>query len=148
MILFDNMSIINDDFPDPDTPVTTVRQPRGILTLIFLRLFSSAPRIDIYSLGFFVTKFFRVIFFFPERYMPVSECLFLTISSYVPANITSPPWIPARGHMSIIYPLSCIISSSCSTTITLFPMFASRLRFLISISLSRGWSQIDGSSRT
>jgi hypothetical protein len=30
--------ITNEDFPEPETPVTTVKQPMGILAVIFLRL--------------------------------------------------------------------------------------------------------------
>jgi hypothetical protein len=37
------MSIMSDDFPDPETPVTAVIQAVGISTEIFLRLFSLAP---------------------------------------------------------------------------------------------------------
>ena len=36
------VSSTSDDFPDPDTPVTTVIFPLGILTLTCLRLFSVA----------------------------------------------------------------------------------------------------------
>src|SRR5919198_843678 len=39
------MSLTSVDLPDPLTPVTAVRTPSGILTSMFLRLFSRAPRI-------------------------------------------------------------------------------------------------------
>ena len=67
MILFARISIIREDFPDPETPVTTVRQPRGIRTLIFLRLFSSAQSMAIYSVDILSTKCRRVTCFLPER---------------------------------------------------------------------------------
>src|SRR5580698_5647122 len=38
------VSNANEDFPDPDTPVTTVRELCGISTSIFLRLWTRAPR--------------------------------------------------------------------------------------------------------
>jgi len=37
-----------EDFPDPDTPVMTVRELWGMLTSIFLRLFSDALLIEEY----------------------------------------------------------------------------------------------------
>ena len=37
------MSLINVDFPEPDTPVTEIRNPNGNSTLMFFRLFSCAP---------------------------------------------------------------------------------------------------------
>src|SRR2546426_847976 len=38
------VSKASDDFPEPDSPVTTVRALRGISTVMFLRLCSRAPR--------------------------------------------------------------------------------------------------------
>src|SRR5580704_918237 len=43
------VSNANDDFPDPDTPVTTVRELCGISTSIFLRLWTRAPRTTMVS---------------------------------------------------------------------------------------------------
>ena len=37
-----NTSLISDDFPDPATPVTTVRTPLGMSTLTSFRLFTFA----------------------------------------------------------------------------------------------------------
>jgi len=37
----------SDDFPEPLTPVIHVITPSGILTSMFLRLFSLAPRMTI-----------------------------------------------------------------------------------------------------
>lgn len=42
----DSLAIVlntRDDFPDPLTPVKTVRRRLGMSTLTFLRLFSRAP---------------------------------------------------------------------------------------------------------
>ena len=44
------MSKASDDFPDPDTPVTTVSALCGISTSMFLRLWVRAPRTTILSL--------------------------------------------------------------------------------------------------
>src|ERR1700691_1827240 len=41
------VSNASDDFPDPLSPVTTVRVLRGISTLMFLRLCCRAPRTEI-----------------------------------------------------------------------------------------------------
>jgi hypothetical protein len=38
------MSLTSVDLPDPLTPVTAVSRPSGILTSMFFRLFSRAPR--------------------------------------------------------------------------------------------------------
>jgi len=39
------MSLTSVDLPDPLTPVTAVSTPSGIVTSMFFRLFSRAPRI-------------------------------------------------------------------------------------------------------
>ena len=50
--------------------------------------------------------------------------------------------------MSTIQSLSLIVSSSCSTTITVLPRSRSRVRVSIRRRLSRWWRPIDGSSST
>ena len=40
-----SVSNASDDFPEPDTPVTTVSRSCGISSEMFLRLFCRAPRI-------------------------------------------------------------------------------------------------------
>ncbi len=37
-----------EDLPEPDRPVSTVRVPRGISTSMFLRLCSRAPRMEMF----------------------------------------------------------------------------------------------------
>ena len=37
------ISLTKDDFPEPDTPVTQVKTPRGKATSIFFKLFARAP---------------------------------------------------------------------------------------------------------
>lgn len=139
--------MMSDDFPDPETPVTTVIHSSGIRTFIFLRLFSFAPYISRKCFGFVDTGCFLSTFFRQERYSAVCV-LDSSKSLYVHENNTSPPWTQAPGQMSMIWSDSLMISSSCSTTTTVFPIFARRLRLAISISLSLGWRPIDGSSRT
>src|ERR687887_2315739 len=67
------MSLTSVDLPDPLTPVTAVRTPSGILTSMFLRLFSRAPRI-LRSPFIDGRRAFGVgIDFAPVRYAAVSE---------------------------------------------------------------------------
>ena len=64
-----------------------------------------------------------------------------------PWATTSPPKLPASGPMSIIASAARMISSSCSTTITVFPKRLSCWRIFIKRSLSREWRPILGSSK-
>ena len=48
------MSNAKDDFPDPDTPEITINLSLGIFNDIFLRLWSFAPIISIFSPMFLV----------------------------------------------------------------------------------------------
>jgi flagellar basal body rod protein FlgG len=85
------ISLTSELFPEPETPVTQVKTPRGTFTLIFLRLFSSAPIIDkVLPLPVLLLSG-TGIFLSPERYLPVIESLQLIISSAVPAQTISPP---------------------------------------------------------
>ena len=38
-----SVSVTSDDFPEPETPVTTVKVPSSTLALAFLRLLARAP---------------------------------------------------------------------------------------------------------
>ena len=130
--------------PLPDTPLTTVNAFKGIFTSIFFRFCSLAP---IISMWFFDTRLFLgiSIFLFPFKYSDVRLSLFSSFFS-VPCATISPPFEPALGPISIIRSAAFIISSSCSTTITVFPISLSFLRTSISFSLSLGCKPIDGSS--
>ena len=50
------MSKASEDFPDPLSPVITVRVLRGISTFIFLRLCCLAPRTEILVIGMKLAK--------------------------------------------------------------------------------------------
>ncbi len=97
-----NISFINELLPEPDTPVMQHNIPRGILTSIFLRLFSLAPLISINLSSGFLLLSGTSIFFLPLRYCPVIESSHFFISSSVPQATTSPPCIPAPGPISSI----------------------------------------------
>ena len=96
------ISLTRLDFPDPETPVTPVIVPSGILTFMFLRLFSAAP---ITSKNFPV-PLRRVlgigIDFFPLRYCPVIESGQFLMSSTVPVQTICPPCTPEPGPTSTI----------------------------------------------
>ena len=63
------MLLQNVDFPLPDTPVTQVNVPNGILRFTFLRLFPVAPNIS-KNLPFFAERLLLgiSIFFFLDKY--------------------------------------------------------------------------------
>ena len=46
------ISLVSELFPEPDTPVTQVITPSGTSTSMFFRLFSFAPLIVRYPVGF------------------------------------------------------------------------------------------------
>ena len=138
---------INEDFPEPDTPVIHVNNPIGIFTDIFWRLFSEALIIFIFlSDGFFLLDGIWILFS-PLRYLAVRDFLFLRIALISPSAHISPPCLPAPGPISIIWSADLIASSSCSTTMTVFPRFLRYLRVLINFSLSLWCKPIEGSSR-
>ena len=63
----------------------------------------------------------------PRRNAPVIERSSARIASSVPAAMTSPPCSPAPGPMSITQSAVRIVSSSCSTTISVLPRSRSRV---------------------
>ena len=85
------ISLTSEDLPLPETPVTQVNVPSGMLTSIPRRLFSRASR-TVRNLPLPLRRLFgTAIFIFPERYCPVSERGDAMISSGVPAAMISPP---------------------------------------------------------
>ncbi len=83
----------------------------------------------------------------PERYLPVRLLGSFRKSSSVPSATISPPRTPGPGPKSTMWSASRIVSSSCSTTMTVFPWSRRFLRLSSSSALSRGCRPIDGSSR-
>ena len=65
-----------------------------------------------------------------------------------PECTTSPPSTPARGPMSTIQSAAWMVSSSCSTTISVLPRSRSVMSVSMRRRLSRWWRPIDGSSST
>ena len=115
------MSMINEDLPDPDTPVTAVKMPRGKDTSIFFKLWWVAPVIFIDSFEPFLLFLGIGMLSLPDRYPPVNESGWAKRSLTVPCTIIFPPSRPARGPTSTTVSADSIVSSSCSTTITVLP---------------------------
>ena len=138
---------MSEDFPLPETPVTQVSVPRGIVKFTFLRLWPLAP-FNFKKLPFPFRRFSGIsIVFFSFRYKAVKESLSKIVFK-VPALIICPPCSPAFGPISTIKSASCIISLSCSTTKTVFPASLNFFSDLINFSLSLWCNPIEGSSRT
>ena len=124
------------DLPEPETPVTAMNLPSGNSTSIFFRLFSCAPKtvsfLPLPALRFSGTGILR----FPLKYIPVIDLSQLIISSTLPAAMSSPPLTPAPGPISTIKSAFRMVSSSCSTTISVFPKSRRFLSVPNSLSLS------------
>ena len=86
------------------------------------------------------------IFSIPFKYFDVNVSESISWST-VPSPTISPPKEPAIGPTSITWSADKIMSLSCSTTITVFPISFKFFKILIRLSLSLEWSPIDGSSR-
>ena len=96
-----NVSFINVDFPEPDTPVTQVINPTGISTVKFFKLFEHALCIFISFVPGLDLTSGTEISFFPDKYIPVIEFLLFLICLGVPSAMISPPYEPAPGPISI-----------------------------------------------
>ena len=87
-----------EDFPEPETPVTPIRLPKGILTLIFFKLLWVIPE-KINSPWFFCREqiflFLMLIDFSPFKYCPVKDAFVFFISEIFPLKIIFPPFFPA-----------------------------------------------------
>ena len=143
------MSLTSVLFPLPLTPVTATKHPSGMRTSMFVRLCSRAPRTVIQlspgsrrRSGTWISRCAGEVL--PGDRAAASA----RIASRSPSATTSPPCSPAPGPMSTMWSATRIVSSSCSTTRTVFPR--SRRRTMVSMRrwLSRWCSPIDGSSST
>ena len=67
------------DFPDPDTPVTLTKHPKGIDTSTFCKLFPDAPfKLRNLPVPFLLCVGIDIFFLF-DKNCPVIELLFLMI---------------------------------------------------------------------
>ena len=146
-IAFCKMSVTSVLFPLPETPVTAMNRPSGNSTSSPFRLCSRAP----FTTMLFPLPFRRVVGIFtarsPRMNAPVMESFESVSALSVPFTTTFPPSSPAPGPMSTIQSAVRIVSSSCSTTSTVFPRSRSRSSVVIRRALSRWCNPIDGSSR-
>ncbi|CAB4546293.1 unannotated protein [freshwater metagenome] len=143
------MSLTRVDFPEPETPVTDTKRPNGISTSISFRLFSFAPLMTSFRFGSTGRRCEGIsIDLRPDRYAPVIDSSDAMSSSYEPETTTLPPCSPAPGPISTTQSAVRIVSSSCSTTINVFPKLRSLVKVSISRRLSLWWRPILGSSRT
>src|SRR5687767_2261244 len=142
------ISLINVDFPEPETPVIHTSFPSGMETSIPFKLFADALIIlsdfPLPSRLFFGTS----ICFRPDKYCPVSDFGCTKICFGVPSAMTCPPCSPAAGPRSITQSDSRMVSSSCSTTSTVLPRSRKPLSVSSKRALSRGCNPMDGSSST
>ena len=142
-----NVLVISDDLPEPETPVMITIRPRGSSAVMSFRLFSRAPTMRTHlplpvrrSPGMATVRW-------PLRNCPVNDSGRAMMSSIVPSATTRPPCSPAPGPMSTIQSAARIVSSSCSTTMSVFPRSRSRSSVRIRRALSRWCRPILGSSR-
>ena len=133
--------------PLPETPVISVMHPSGIGTSMFLRLFLRAPCTTMLCPLPFRRSVGTAMDNSPDRYLPVMLSGQLMTSCTVPAHTISPPCTPAPGPTSTTKSAARIVSSSCSTTISVLPTSRSLVSVAISLALSRWCSPILGSSR-
>ena len=129
--------------------MTAMSVPSGKSTVMSRRLFSRAPTtvsLRRRSTGRRTsgTAISRV----PDRNAPVIDSADASRSATVPETTTLPPCSPAPGPMSTTQSAVRMVSSSCSTTISVLPRSRSRVSVWISRWLSRWCSPIDGSSST
>ena len=77
--VLNKVSMVNVDFPPPETPVTHVKVANGNDAFIPFRLFPDALIISIFFPLPFRLLFGIFIFFIPLKYCPVMDFLFLII---------------------------------------------------------------------
>ena len=141
------ISLMRELFPEPETPVTQVITPNGIFTSIFFRLFSCAPTIFRNPEGFSLFSGTGILIF-PLKYAPVIEFLIVhNLLAPFPLQQPHPPCSPAPGPISTMQSAASIVSSSCSTTIKVFPKSRRCFKVASSLSLSLWCNPILGSSR-
>ena len=138
-------------FPEPETPVITVRRPLGISTLRGLTVWMASVVIEILpspNISSTLACFLIITEASPERNGPMREVELASMSLIVPCAITAPPFEPAPGPISIIQSDLARIWVSWSTSTTEFP---SAIRSSITPQrpmMFEGCRPIEGSSST
>ena len=137
--------------PEPDTPVTAVRRPRGIATSSGFTVCSAPvassmlPCANTSAAG---TRSRTRTISSPERKPPINEAGFASTSASVPCATIRPPSAPAPGPISTSQSAAARMRVSWSTMATELPS-ASRSRITsTSPSMLEGCRPMDGSSST
>jgi len=94
--------MVREDFPEPETPVTTMSRFRGISTSTFFRLWTLAPRIRILSAEITVCRFpdfFSIMTGFMIRHTNVTPCKALISLKII--NISLAINNTSRGYNSL-----------------------------------------------
>ena len=94
------MPSISEDFPDPDTPATATKIPRGISQFILFRLLKFAPCILIFLPEGKRRFSGMLIRSSPDRNCPVTDSGASIIFLNEPCAVMCPPSCPATGPMS------------------------------------------------
>ena len=145
------LSRIRVVFPEPETPVTTVRRPLGIFTLSGFTVWMAPVEREMApcsnkSFSWITGR--RRLAYSGFRKAPMRDTLFSTISEIVPSAITCPPFAPASGPISMSQSAWDKICVSWSTKITEFPSAIRSSITPVSPTIFTGWSPMDGSSST
>ncbi len=135
---------ISELFPEPATPVMTVRTPSGMSTSTSRRLCVEAPRISSRPVASRTVSF---------RAARSSKCRPVIVPplrspSTVPSKQTVPPAVPAPGPRSTTWSAIAIVSGLCSTTSTVLPLSRSRCSRPFMRWMSCGCRPVVGSSKT
>ena len=130
-ITLNKTSLTRVDLPDPLTPVTAIMVPSGKSTVTLRRLCSAAPCTVITRSDTGRRTIGTSIARAPDKYCPVIDAGSASKSARVPLTTISPPCSPAPGPMSTIQSAVRIVSSSCSTTISVLPKSLSLIRVSI-----------------
>jgi len=141
-----NISLTSVDFPEPDTPLTTTKQPSGNSTSMSRRLCSFAPRTTSQPLGS-RRRAVQARKRLPERYCPVRDSLLRNSSFTVPDTTIRPPCSPLPGR----YPPRGRRADGLFVVLHddhVLPRSRRRMRVSISLRLSRWCRPIEGSSNT
>ena len=134
------------DLPEPEIPVTDVKQPNGKSTFKSLRLLRVTPSNFNQPLGSrrngFDTRFSA------NKYSRVCDASICAKPAGGPLYNTCPPCSPAAGPTSISQSARRMVSRSCSTTNNELPAAFRRSNALNSASPSAGCKPAEGSSST
>jgi hypothetical protein len=114
------MSCTRVDLPEPETPVTTVRVPRGISTSTLSDVVEGgAPKHEPRPRSSSAAAWARDSLG-PDRKVPVTVSASRSRAG-VPSKTSSPPFSPEPGPSSTTWSAARIAAGSCSTTITVLP---------------------------